>query len=39
LQRLLGPSEMGELFKAIAFTRDLPAPLRGFVSGDRSPAL
>ena len=39
VQRLLSPSEMGELSKAIAFTRDLPQPLRGFASGDRSAAL
>jgi len=39
MQRLLSPSEMGELFKAIAFTRDLQQPPRGFVSGDRSASL
>jgi SAM-dependent MidA family methyltransferase len=32
-QRLLGPAEMGELFKVIAFGRDLP-PLAGFAKGD-----
>lgn len=37
--KLLSPSEMGELFKAIAFTRDMPAPLRGFKSGDRRHSL
>jgi SAM-dependent MidA family methyltransferase len=39
LQRLLSPSEMGELFKAIAFTRGIKQPLRGFGSGDRSASL
>lgn len=33
-QKLLAPQEMGELFKAIAFTRGLAAPLPGFRSGD-----
>ena len=36
VQRLLSPTEMGELFKVIAFTRDFGQPLRGFVTGDRS---
>jgi SAM-dependent MidA family methyltransferase len=36
VQRLLSPAEMGELFKVIAFTRDLDQPLRGFAAGDRS---
>ena len=39
VQKLLAPSEMGELFKAIAFTRDWPAPLAGFAQGNRSGAL
>jgi SAM-dependent MidA family methyltransferase len=39
IQRLLSPAEMGELFKAIAFTRGLQQSLRGFASGDRSAAL
>lgn len=34
--RLLSESEMGELFKAIAFTRGIAAPLSGFVCGDRA---
>ena len=33
--KLLSPAEMGELFKAIAFTRNIDEPLRGFTSGDR----
>ncbi|MBI2317789.1 MAG: SAM-dependent methyltransferase, partial [Betaproteobacteria bacterium] len=33
--RLLSPSEMGELFKAIAFGKKLGAPLIGFSSGDK----
>ena len=36
VQRLLSPAEMGELFKVIAFTRDVDQPLRGFAAGDRS---
>lgn len=35
-QKLLTEHEMGELFKAIAFTRGLEAPLIGFVQGDRT---
>lgn len=35
-QKLLGPHEMGELFKAIAFTRDISPRLRGFTQGDLS---
>ena len=38
-QKLLSPAEMGELFKVIALTRGVPAPLAGFVSGDRRHAL
>jgi SAM-dependent MidA family methyltransferase len=34
-QRLLMPQEMGELFKAIAFTRQLEAPLLGFARDRR----
>lgn len=37
--KLMSPAEMGELFKAIAFTRDFDEPLRGFRSGDRRHAL
>ena len=33
VQRLLSPAEMGELFKVIAFTRDVDHPLRGFAQG------
>ena len=36
VQRLLSPAEMGELFKVIAFTRDIDYPLCGFAQGDRS---
>lgn len=36
LQKLVSPAEMGELFKAIAFGRNIPAPLLGFTSGDKS---
>ncbi|KPK08231.1 MAG: hypothetical protein AMJ64_03885 [Betaproteobacteria bacterium SG8_39] len=39
-QTLLSPTEMGELFKVIAFGRRIDAaPLRGFTSGDRSHTL
>ncbi|MCP4696047.1 MAG: SAM-dependent methyltransferase [Gammaproteobacteria bacterium] len=34
-KRLIMPGEMGELFKAIALTRDLDTPLRGFVQDRR----
>jgi len=34
-QKLLSPSEMGELFKAIALGRAVPGPLRGFRHGDK----
>jgi SAM-dependent MidA family methyltransferase len=36
LQKLVSPSEMGELFKAIAFGRNISLPLTGFVRGDKS---
>ncbi|MBM4182181.1 MAG: SAM-dependent methyltransferase [Betaproteobacteria bacterium] len=39
VQRLLQPSEMGELFKAIALGRGLTAELPGFRRGDRRAAL
>ncbi|HUF19883.1 MAG TPA: SAM-dependent methyltransferase [Burkholderiales bacterium] len=35
-QKLLSPAEMGELFKAIALTRGMQMPLRGFRAGDKS---
>lgn len=38
-QKLLSPSEMGELFKVIALGKGLEAPLVGFARGDRSRAL
>ena len=38
-QTLLSEAEMGELFKAIAFGRGMPADAVGFVRGDRSAAL
>lgn len=37
--KLLSEAEMGELFKAIAFTRELDLALIGFADGDRSAAL
>ena len=33
--RLLSPAEMGELFKVIAFAKNLDTPLMGFARGDR----
>ncbi|MBS1154281.1 MAG: hypothetical protein H6R07_205 [Proteobacteria bacterium] len=40
-QKLVNPAEMGELFKAIAFSKglDLPGQLSGFQRGDDSPRL
>lgn len=38
-QQLLSPSEMGELFKVIAFGKDFATPLMGFASGDRRASL
>jgi len=35
VQKLTSPAEMGELFKAIAFSRGLTQPLLGFRAGDR----
>lgn len=37
--RLMSPTEMGELFKVIAFQRGFAAPLEGFREGDRQRAL
>jgi SAM-dependent MidA family methyltransferase len=39
VQKLLQPSEMGELFKAIAFGRGVTHDLHGFQRGDRRGAL
>jgi SAM-dependent MidA family methyltransferase len=39
VQKLLQPSEMGELFKAIAFGRGVTPDLHGFQRGDRRGAL
>jgi SAM-dependent MidA family methyltransferase len=33
-QKLLSPSEMGELFKVIALGKNIELPLMGFVAGD-----
>ena len=38
-QKLLSPAEMGELFKAIAFSKNMESPLVGFLSGDKSHTL
>ncbi|MBL8471318.1 MAG: SAM-dependent methyltransferase [Rhodocyclaceae bacterium] len=37
--KLISPSEMGELFKVIAFSRGMPDELCGFARGDRRHAL
>jgi SAM-dependent MidA family methyltransferase len=39
VQKLLAPSEMGELFKFLALGRGVSAPLLGFSSGNRAHAL
>lgn len=39
LQRLIGPHEMGELFKVLAVGKALEEPLLGFARGDRTHAL
>ena len=39
VQRLLSPAEMGDLFKAVAWTRGEVAPLAAFARGDRSHSL
>ena len=36
VQKLLAPSEMGELFKVIALGRGIDGPLAGFAAGDKS---
>jgi SAM-dependent MidA family methyltransferase len=36
VQKLLSPAEMGELFKVIAFGRNVSASLTGFSTGDQS---
>ena len=36
LQKLVSPAEMGELFKVIAFGKDIQQSLVGFASGDKS---
>ncbi|MCP5246595.1 MAG: SAM-dependent methyltransferase [Burkholderiales bacterium] len=36
LQKLVSPAEMGELFKVIAFGKNIALPLAGFVGGDKS---
>jgi SAM-dependent MidA family methyltransferase len=38
-QALLSPSEMGELFKVIAFGKDYVMPLMGYTSGERRGSL
>ena len=35
-QKLLSPAEMGDLFKVIVFSKNIDAPLLGFIQGDKS---
>lgn len=38
-QKLLSPAEMGDLFKVIAFAKNIETPLMGFSAGDKSHTL
>ncbi|MES2012801.1 MAG: SAM-dependent methyltransferase [Pseudomonadota bacterium] len=38
-QKLLSPAEMGDLFKVIAFSKNIDEPLIGFSAGDKSHTL
>ena len=38
-QKLISPTEMGELFKVMALGKGISAPLVGFTLGDRSASL
>lgn len=38
-QKLLSPAEMGDLFKVIAFSKNMEVPLLGFTTGDKSHTL
>ena len=38
-QKLLSPAEMGDLFKVIAFSKNLEPPLLGFSAGEKSHTL
>ena len=38
-QKLLSPAEMGDLFKVIAFSKNLDVPLLGFSTGDKTHTL
>ena len=39
VEKLLNPAEMGELFKVIALSQDIPQPLLGFARGDKTHTL
>lgn len=39
VEKLINPAEMGELFKVIAFSKDLSESLLGFARGDKTHAL
>lgn len=39
VQKLLSPAEMGELFKVIALSKNIDAPLMGFSNGDKAHTL
>jgi len=38
-QKLLSPAEMGDLFKVIAFSKEIEEPLLGFSTGDKTHTL
>ena len=38
-QKFLSPAEMGDLFKVIAFSKNIDVPLLGFTAGDKSHTL
>ncbi|MFM2434898.1 MAG: hypothetical protein RL063_878 [Pseudomonadota bacterium] len=38
-QKYLSPAEMGDLFKVIAFSKNIDEPLLGFIEGDKSHTL
>ena len=38
-QKLLSPAEMGDLFKVIAFSKNMQVPLLGFTTGDKAHTL
>ena len=39
VEKLINPAEMGELFKVIGLSKDIPEPLLGFTRGDKTHTL